>query len=60
MWAPITTTLLAVNVLFFVTTYFYEDAIYEFALIPVEVARDPSLFPGSSLSSIFLHGNVVI
>ncbi|MFQ5941038.1 MAG: rhomboid family intramembrane serine protease [Nitrososphaerales archaeon] len=59
MWAPVTITLLAVNILIFVGTYLYEDAIYEFALIPVDVVRNPSSFLTSSLSSMFLHANIV-
>jgi membrane associated rhomboid family serine protease len=59
MWAPITVALLAINVLIFIATYVNEDLIYDFALIPIDVARNPSSFPISSLSSMFLHANIV-
>ncbi len=57
MWAPVTIALSLVNVLIFVTTYFYGNAIYEFALIPIELLTNPYSFLTASLSSMFLHAN---
>ncbi len=58
-WSPITVILLTVNVLIFITTYVYEDIIYEFVLVPIDIVRNPFSFLISSLSSMFLHANVV-
>lgn len=44
MRSPITVILLTVNVLFFITTYVYEDVIYEFALVPIDIVRNPFSF----------------
>ncbi len=59
MWAPITMALLAINVLIFIATYVNEDLIYEFGLIPINIERNPSSFFTLSLSSMFLHANIV-
>jgi len=59
MWAPVTTALLAINVLVFITTYLSDNGIYEFALVPVYLFEDPPMFALSSLVSMFLHANIV-
>lgn len=58
MWAPVTIALLVVNVLVFIGTSVYEDVIYEFALIPIDVVRNPLLFFPTSFSSMFLHAGI--
>jgi len=58
MWAPVTTALLAINVLVFIATYVSEDGIYDFALVPISIIYNPALFVISSLSSMFLHANI--
>lgn len=57
--APITMALLAINIMIFIGTYVSEDAIYEFSLIPIDVVRNPISFFPASLSSMFLHANIV-
>ncbi|MEM2759285.1 MAG: rhomboid family intramembrane serine protease [Nitrososphaerales archaeon] len=59
MWTPVTMALLAINILVFIAGYLYEDTLYEFAVIPAQILRNPSLFVTSSLSSMFLHAGVV-
>jgi len=58
MWAPVTVTLLAINVLVFIATYLSDDGIHEFALVPLYLTEDPTMFAVSSLVSMFLHANI--
>jgi len=59
MWAPVTVTLLVINVLVFIATYLSDDGIHEFALVPLYLIEDPAMFAVSSLVSMFLHANIV-
>jgi len=59
MWAPVTTALLAINVLVFISTYLSDNGIDEFALVPLYLIEDPAMFVVSSLVSMFLHANIV-
>jgi rhomboid protease GluP len=59
MWAPITMALLIINVLIFIASYFDEDAIYRYALIPANLISNPLSFGTTSVSSMFLHANEI-
>lgn len=58
MLAPVTAILLTINTLVFITTYLSENGINEFALVPMYLIDDPTMFAVTSLISMFLHANV--
>jgi len=59
MLAPVTTALLIINILVFVAGYLTDNAIIEFALVPVYLIDDPAMFAVSSMISMFLHSGEV-
>jgi membrane associated rhomboid family serine protease len=58
MLAPVTIALLIINVVVFIVGYLTENAIIEFALVPVYLTEDPAMFAVSSFISMFLHAGV--
>ena len=58
MRAPVTIAFLVINVLVFVAMHLSDNGIKEFALVPVYLTKNPTMFAVSSLTSMFLHANV--